>query len=86
MVTGGVAPQDVHTYFEMEAEVAFLDGQAVFCRNWAFVFGLLDEPEEPLSPAEVGVAELPRASGVGVGGGCLRRMEHVHQRRLCPSE
>jgi multiple sugar transport system substrate-binding protein len=71
MVTGGVAPQDVHTYTEEEAGVAFLDGQAVFCRTWAFMFGILDDPDEPLSQDQVGVAELPRASGVGVGGGCL---------------
>jgi multiple sugar transport system substrate-binding protein len=71
MVTGSVAPQDVHTYFEAEAEAAFLDGEAVFCRAWPPLFGILDDPDEPLSPAEVGVAELPRASGVGVGGGCL---------------
>jgi multiple sugar transport system substrate-binding protein len=71
MVTGGVAPQDVHTYTEEEAYGAFLDGQAVFCRTWPLLFSLLEEPEEPLSRDQVGVAELPRAQGVQQGGGCL---------------
>jgi multiple sugar transport system substrate-binding protein len=70
MVEDGVAPQRVHTFTEEESTVRFLDGQSVFCRNWSFLFGILDNEDEPLRDV-VGVAELPRDQGVQQGGGCL---------------
>jgi multiple sugar transport system substrate-binding protein len=71
MVEDGVAPQRVHTFTEEESTVRFLDGESVFCRNWPFLFGILDDEDEPLSQDVVGVAELPREQGVHQGGGCL---------------
>jgi multiple sugar transport system substrate-binding protein len=71
MVEDGVAPQRVHRFTEEESTVRFLDGQSVFCRNWSFLFGILDDEDEPLSRAQVGVAELPRDQGVEQGDGCL---------------
>jgi multiple sugar transport system substrate-binding protein len=70
MVDDGVAPQRVHTYFETEAELMFLNGKSVFCRNWPYMYGLLGHPDV-LRRDQVGVAELPRAQGVLQGGGCL---------------
>ncbi|MGI8911523.1 MAG: ABC transporter substrate-binding protein, partial [Rubrobacteraceae bacterium] len=34
MIESGVAPQAVSTYTEQECQAAFLNGRAVFCRNW----------------------------------------------------
>jgi trehalose/maltose transport system substrate-binding protein len=71
MVEDGVAPQRVHTFDEMDTEERFLDGKAVFSRNWPGMYGLLETPAHPLRRDQVGVAELPRDPGVQQGGGCL---------------
>ena len=70
IVEDGVAPQRVHTFTEGESEERFLDGKAVFCRNWAYMFGFLGEPGV-LSRNQVGVAPLPHDQGIQQGGGCL---------------
>ena len=71
IVEDGVAPQRVHTFTEGESAERFLDGKAVFCRNWAFMFGFLGAPGVLLSPNQVGVAPLPHDQGIQQGGGCL---------------
>jgi multiple sugar transport system substrate-binding protein len=72
IVEDGVAPQRVHTFTELDSGVErFLDGKAVFCRNWPFLFGLLGAPGVLLSRAQVGVAPLPHDQGIQQGGGCL---------------
>ena len=70
IVEDGVAPQRVHTFTEGESAERFLDGKAVFCRNWAYMFGFLGEPGV-LSRNQVGVAPLPHDQGIQQGGGCL---------------
>jgi multiple sugar transport system substrate-binding protein len=70
IVEDGVAPQRVHTFTEEQSAERFLDGKAVFCRHWAFVFGFLGEPGV-LSHNQVGVAPLPHDQGIQQGGGCL---------------
>lgn len=70
IVEDGVAPQRVHTFTEEQSAERFLDGKAVFCRFWAFVFGFLGEPGV-LSRNQVGVAPLPHDQGIQQGGGCL---------------
>ncbi len=74
MVTSGVSPAAVANYQEGDAEAPFLAGQAVFHRNWAYVFGDLSNAEtSKVDPSQVGVTSVPRLSAsvppVNLGGG-----------------
>lgn len=74
LVTGGVAPAAVANYQEDECTGAFLGGNAVFMRNWAYVFGLLGDREvSKLDARQVAIAAVPVADSgvrpVNVGGG-----------------
>lgn len=72
LIADGVAPEMVSTYQEQECLEAFLQGDAVFMRNWPFVFGLIDDPEaSALSPEQVGVAPLPSISQDHPSYSCL---------------
>ncbi|MDQ3376518.1 MAG: extracellular solute-binding protein, partial [Actinomycetota bacterium] len=74
MVESGVAPQAVSTYAEQECQAAFLNGRAVSCRNWPYMYALAsDENQSGIEPGQVGVAPLPVATGQdesfsGLGG------------------
>jgi multiple sugar transport system substrate-binding protein len=64
MIESGVAPRSVTTYKEDESAGAFLNGDAVFLRNWPYVYALLSDPaESKVKPGQVGVSELPSADG-----------------------
>ncbi|BBL80449.1 ABC transporter substrate-binding protein [Rubrobacter xylanophilus] len=64
MIEDGVAPRAVTTYKEDEAHGAFLRGDAVFMRNWPYVYALVGNPEESrIEPGQVGISELPAARG-----------------------
>ncbi len=64
MVEEGVSPQAVSIYKEDESAAAFLNGDAVFLRNWPYVYALAGDPEESeIEAAQVGVSELPSADG-----------------------
>ena len=64
MVESGVAPQAVSTYAEQDCQAAFLNGRAVFCRNWPYMYALSsDESQSKIAPDQVGVAPLPVAAG-----------------------
>jgi multiple sugar transport system substrate-binding protein len=64
MVTDGVAPKAVSTYKETETDPTFLNGDAVFARNWPYMYALAGTEDYPkVTPEKVGVAPLP------VGGG-----------------
>src|SRR5215207_860199 len=65
MVADGVAPRAVSTYKETETDPTFLNGDAVFARNWPYMYGLAGTSDYPkVKPEQVGVAALP----VGEGG------------------
>lgn len=74
MVKDGVAPEAVASYKELEAYMDFLGGEAVFMRNWSFVYGLTSDPRQSsVEPERIGVASLPTAqkeypSVSGLGG------------------
>ena len=74
MVESGVAPQAVSTYAEQECQAAFLNGRAVFCRNWPYMYALAgEEAQSNIEPGQIGVAPLPVAAGQdqsfsGLGG------------------
>ena len=73
MVEEGVAPQSVATYKEQETQTAFLSGDAVFARNWPYMYALASDPEtSKISQDQVGVAPIPVSQGnetaSGLGG------------------
>src|SRR5215211_7801667 len=64
MITDGIAPKSVTVYKEPESEGAFLTGDAIFLRNWPYVYALIGTSSYPkLKPEQVGVSELPSADG-----------------------
>jgi multiple sugar transport system substrate-binding protein len=74
MVEDGIAPQAVSTYKEQECEPLFLGGNAVFCRQWSYMYALASDPEiSKVEPEQIGIAPLPVAEeglrSVSLGGG-----------------
>jgi multiple sugar transport system substrate-binding protein len=64
MITNGISPEAVTVYEEPESEGTFLNGDAVFLRNWPYVYALIGTSGYPkLEPEQVGVSELPSADG-----------------------
>ena len=71
MVTDGVTPQAVSTYQEPECEAPFLGGDAVFCRNWPYMYSLAGTGEF-IKPDVIDIAPLPAGDvgeSVSVPGG-----------------
>jgi multiple sugar transport system substrate-binding protein len=65
MVADGVAPKAVSTYKETETDPTFLNGDAVFARNWPYMYALAGTEDYPkVKPEQIGVAALP----IGEGG------------------
>jgi multiple sugar transport system substrate-binding protein len=64
MITEGISPEGVTVYKEDESAGAFLNGDAVFLRQWPYVYALVGTSDYPkLEPEQVGVSELPSADG-----------------------
>jgi multiple sugar transport system substrate-binding protein len=64
MITDGISPEAVTVYEETETEGEFLRGDAVFLRNWPYVYSLIGTSSYPkLKTDQVGVSELPSADG-----------------------
>ena len=60
MITDGVAPTATGDYTTQESQAAFTNGDAVFMRNWPFVYGLLSDPETSrVRPDQVDISPLP---------------------------
>jgi multiple sugar transport system substrate-binding protein len=60
MTQEGVAPQAVSTYTEEETDPAFLNGDAVFARNWPYMYALAGTSDYPnVKPEQIAVAPLP---------------------------
>jgi len=62
LVAEEVAPEAVATYKELESQTAFIQGDAVFMRNWPFVYGTIlggEETGSAIKPEQVAVAPLP---------------------------
>jgi len=74
MITDGVAPEASGEYTTQESQAIFTNGDAVFMRNWTFVYGLLASPEtSKVRPEQVDLANIPvsdprQASFSGLGG------------------
>jgi len=52
MVKDGVAPQAVTNYTATESQSMFLNGDAVFCRNWPYMYALAGNPDESTIESE----------------------------------
>jgi multiple sugar transport system substrate-binding protein len=62
MVTDGVAPEAVPSYKEYESYTVFLNGDAVFMRNWPNVYARAADPSlSSVEQERIGVAPLPVA-------------------------
>jgi multiple sugar transport system substrate-binding protein len=72
MIEDGVSPIAVVNYKEPETHTAFLNGSAVFCRNWPYMYGLAGNPDmSKIEPEQVGVSPLPVGEGQGQTASCL---------------
>jgi multiple sugar transport system substrate-binding protein len=72
MVSDGVAPQGVASYREYESEITFsIHGDAVFCRNWPYMYTLAADPESKVDPEQVGVSPLPVGDRQRQSASCL---------------
>ena len=71
LVADGISPQAVSTYAEPETEAPFLGGDAVFCRNWPYMYSLAGT-ENFIKPEVIDIAPLPAGEGgesvSGLGG------------------
>jgi multiple sugar transport system substrate-binding protein len=72
MVSDGVAPQGVANYTESETDTTFvLHGDAVFCRNWPYMYTLGTDPKSKVKPEQMGVSALPVGDGQRQSASCL---------------
>jgi multiple sugar transport system substrate-binding protein len=62
-IIGGVAPRGVLTYQEPESLDLFIQGKAVFHRNWPYAWEIANNPERSLVAGKVGITELPHFPG-----------------------
>ena len=59
MIADGVAPQSVANYKEQECQTTFLNGDAVFMRNWPYIHALAAEPGSKVKQDQINVAPIP---------------------------
>ncbi len=70
MIEDGVAPVAVTTFKEPETHASFLNGDAVFARNWPYMYGLSSDPGlSQISPEQIGITTIPHAPGEESAGG-----------------
>ena len=74
MISDGLAPKASVNYTTQESQAIFTNGDAVFMRNWTFVYALLESPETSrVRPEQVGISTVPvtevgQESFSGLGG------------------
>jgi multiple sugar transport system substrate-binding protein len=72
MVSDGVAPQSVVNYTESSSDTTFmLHGDAVFCRNWPYMYALGTNPKSNVKSEQMGVSPLPVGDGQRQSASCL---------------
>ncbi len=62
-IIGKVAPRGVLTYQEPESLDLFIQGKAVFHRNWPYAWKVSGDPEKSRIAGNVGIAKLPHFRG-----------------------
>jgi multiple sugar transport system substrate-binding protein len=72
LFTSGVTPKAVTTFQEEESRQMFQQGNAIFMRNWPYVWQLAQGPDSKVK-GKIGVEALPKFEGRGsagvIGGG-----------------
>jgi trehalose/maltose transport system substrate-binding protein len=72
MVSDGVVPQGVANYTESASDTTFmLHGDAIFCRNWPYMYALGTNSGSKVKPEQVGVSPLPVGDGQRQSASCL---------------
>jgi multiple sugar transport system substrate-binding protein len=72
MISEGVSPQAVASYTTWEADAAFLNGDAVFCREWPYIYAAVGDPQmSKIKLDQVGVSALPVGEGRSQTASCL---------------
>src|SRR5690554_35022 len=64
-VDSNATPDNILTYTEGETANAFLQGNAVFARNWPYMNGMVGGEESDIEVNQVGYAPLPQGGSVG---------------------
>src|SRR5260370_33244034 len=59
---GSIAPKNVVSFGEEEARGVFQSGNAVFMRNWSYIWNLSQRADSKIK-GKVGVAPLPKGDG-----------------------
>jgi len=62
-IIGKAAPQGVLTYQEPESLDLFVQGKAVFLRNWPYAWEIANNPDKSRIAGKVGIARLPHFKG-----------------------
>jgi multiple sugar transport system substrate-binding protein len=62
-IIGELAPEGVLTYEEPESIALFLQGHAIFHRNWPYAWEVANDPEQSRIAGKVGIARLPHFAG-----------------------
>jgi len=62
-IIGKAAPVGVLTYQEPESLDIFIQGKAVFHRNWPYAWRVSNDPERSKVAGKVGIAKLPHFKG-----------------------
>ncbi|PKM51026.1 MAG: ABC transporter substrate-binding protein [Firmicutes bacterium HGW-Firmicutes-7] len=64
-VNSNATPEDILVYTEGETHAAFTNKEAVFARNWPYMYGMAVADDSPIVIDEVGLAPLPNGGTVG---------------------
>ncbi len=62
-IIGKAAPQGAVNYEEPESLSLFIEGKAVFHRNWPYAWALANDPEKSKIAGKIGVGALPTFQG-----------------------
>lgn len=61
----GILPDDILNYDEGATHTAFLNGEAVFARNWPYMNGMIAAGDQTVKSDQVDFAPLPQGGSVG---------------------
>ncbi len=64
-VDADYTPEDILNYTENQTHDAFIQGKAVFSRNWSYQYQLIKSSDSLINPEQVGIAPLPYGGVVG---------------------
>lgn len=68
LVSSGVAPREIVTFMEEESRQSFQNGDAIFMRNWPYVYPLANDRASSKVAGKFAVAPLPKFEGRRSGG------------------